>query len=110
MKGEKKKRNRPGESERGETKKAASTTVFAMSESHKVVNYLKQTKWNLSECQNMFFQIYVQILTGISMLSTASSGNTCAMSELCRRDDVNSSSLQTTRFYCNFSTKKNDCC
>lgn len=62
MKGKKNRRICPGEYETGETKKVSSTTVFAVSESHKVVNYLMQTKWNISQCQNLFFTFMCKFL------------------------------------------------
>lgn len=48
-------------------KKVPNTTVFSMSESHKVMNYFMKTTWNISQCQNVF-HIYVQILTEITMV------------------------------------------
>lgn len=74
-------------------KKVPSTTVFTMSESHKVVNYLMQTKWNISQCQNRLFTFMCKFLQRSTCWAPQRErqrgGSTCATSQL-RLCDVSS--------------------
>lgn len=94
--GGKKTKNLPGgvwNSRNSREKKVSSTTMFTMSESHKVVNYLMQTKWNISQCQNRLFTFMYKLLQRSTCWAPQREsqrvGSTCATSQL-RLCDVSS--------------------